>query len=65
MWLVLLIILQVFPGVTDIKQHGGGPADCGSGSGRGVLVSAVQLYVLSGVEDEESGGVSHQQPVAV
>lgn len=56
----------MFPGVSrDIEQHGGGPAGCGSASGRGVLVSAVQLHLLSGVEGEESGGVGEQQSVAV
>lgn len=49
----------------DAEQNGGGPADCGSVSGRGVLVSAVQLYLQPGVEDEESVGVGYHQPVAV
>lgn len=51
--------------VSRCKQHGGRPANCGSDFGRGVLVSAVQLYILSGVEDEESGRVSQHQSVAV
>lgn len=59
----------VVTGVTgvcgDVQQHGGGPAGRGSAPGRGVLVSAVQLHLLSGVEDEESAGVSQQQSVAV
>lgn len=48
----------------DIEQHGGGPAGCGSGPGRGVVVSAVQLHLLSGVEGEEPGGVGQHQSVA-
>lgn len=58
----LLLIEHWFPGV---ERDGGGPAGGGCASGSGVLVSAVQLYLLSGVEDEESGGVGEQQPEAV
>lgn len=53
---------HLFPGV---EHHGGGPAGGGCASGCGFLVSAVQLHLLSGVEGEESDGVSEQQPEAV
>lgn len=56
----------VVPGVCgNVQQHGGGPAGRGTAPGHGVLVSAVQLHLLPGVEDEESAGVSQQQSAAV
>lgn len=49
----------------EVEQHGVGTAGSGSDSGRGRMVSTVQLYVIPSVENEESGGVHQQQPVAV
>lgn len=59
---ILLPSEHLFPGV---EHHGGGPAGGGCASGCGLLVSAVQLHLLSGVEDEKPGGVGDQQPEAV
>ncbi|MED6284024.1 hypothetical protein CHARACLAT_015100 [Characodon lateralis] len=49
----------------DISQHDGVPPGSGCGSGHCVLVSPVQLYLLSEVEGAESGGDGHLQLVAV
>lgn len=48
-----------------VEQHGSGPTGGGPGPGSDLLVSAVQLHFLPGVEEQEPAGVGEQQPVAL